>query len=292
MVGHPPKYAPFTFRSKIPPAEILFALPAHDKNGVAGVQWGRALATGTLRLPINSELQVNLRFDGLEHMDQLAILNNCRVACFSAADLDFEDRHIQYLQGFKNLRSLNLGDTLVTDKSLAQIGLLAKLGVLDLIKTNVTGSGFDSLTNLHQLYDFNIEGTNLKPGNIRKIKPLMANILFFNLTRTGLTKQDAAILPELKIVRVLNIATNKQIDNDCVKYLGQMKELKTLTIDDTSITDKSIPDLIKLPKLQQVIVRDKAFWTKKEHKRQYGHVEFVDVEKLSNAPVEVFTPLH
>src|SRR5208282_1865968 len=116
----------------------------------------------------------------------------------NASELDFEDRHINHLQGFKDLRSLNLADTLITDKSLPQIGLFPKLTNLTLTKTNITGSGFDSLKNLHHLKDLSIEGTSLKPGNIFKLKTLMPNLLVFSITRTSLSKEDTAILKDLK----------------------------------------------------------------------------------------------
>jgi hypothetical protein len=292
QVGHPPKYAIFTFPSDVAVAEILDAEAAPSHNGQAKLRWGRVLAQGRVRLPTNSELQINVRFDGLERLDQLKQLSFCKVGCFSASELDFEDRHIHYLQSFKDLRNIDLRDTLITDKSLAQIGLFPKLGILNLLKTNVTGIGFDSLKNLHNLFDLNIEGTSLKPGNIFKLRPLMPKLVGFSLARTSISKADAAILKDLKAVQMLTLSSNSHIDNDCVKYLSDLKELSVLNIDDTSITDKSIPLLIKLPKLREVKVRPKAFWKTKEHLNKYGKVDFIDIEHFSGAPADVFGPLH
>jgi hypothetical protein len=292
LVGNPPKYALFTFPSKVPVAEISFATTGPSRDGKPGVIWARVLAKGRVRLPTNSELHVNLRFDGLEHLDQLTQLYPCRVTFFCASQLDFEDRHMHYLEGFKDLRSLDLGDTLITDKALPQIGAFSKLTILTLRKTNVTGSGFDSLKNLHHLEDLTIEGTSLKPGNIFRLRPVLPGLLTFRLPRTNISKADTAVLKELKLVRLLTLGANKNINNDCVQYLSNLKDLRILDIDDTSITDKSIPMLIKLPSLREVKVRDALFWKTKEHRTTYGKVHFADITHFVDAPTDIFGPLH
>jgi hypothetical protein len=292
LIGNPTRYGVFTFPARAAVAEILYPMPAPPQNGKPAIRWGRVLAQGKVRLPTNSELQINLRFDGLEQLNQLGQLYPCRVGYFNASELDFGDSHIHHLQGFKDLRGLDLNDTLITDKSLPQIGLFPKLRALNLTKTNITGSGFDSLKNLHNMRDLTIEGTSLKPGNIFKLKSLMPNLINLSVTRTSLPKEDAAIFKDLKLVKILSMGSNSHIDNDCIKYLSDLKDLRLLSIDDTSITEKVIPMLIKLPSLEQVKVRDTAFWKSKKHLTKYGKVEFVDIERFSGAPAEVFEPLH
>ena len=291
-VGSPPKYAFFTFPPQAPVAKILYVTTTPGQIDEKKERWEPALAQGRIRLPINCEMKIDLSFASLEHMNVLEQLYPCRVVWFSAANLDFEDRHMQYARGFKDLRRLNLVDTLVTDKSLTQIGLFEKLSTLRLNATDVTGSGFGSLKNLHNLCDLNIEGIDLQPGTIARLKPLMANLQSFDVAKTGLTKKDAAILKELKVVHDLSISANRQMDNDCVNYLGHLKELKSLSIFDTSITDKSIPILIKMPQLRTVKVRDKEFWTSIKHQTKYGQVEFIDVSRSTTIQSDFFSPLH
>jgi hypothetical protein len=214
----------------------------------------------------------------------------CQVNSLSAANLDFEDKHMHYLEGFKELLSINLKDTLITDKSLPQIAMFSHLTSINLVKTNVTGTGFACLTNLHKVKVIALEGISLKAGTVGKLKPLLANLISFNIGRTGLTKEDAAILKELKAVRELRIDTNIRLDNECVNYLSHLTALQKLSIYDTSITDKCIPILVKLPNLHTVTVRDKDFWTSKTHKAKYGQVEFIDQERRSTMPADFFKP--
>jgi len=287
-VGHPPKYSMFTFLSQTPVANILYAVADPTPNDQTKVRWERVPAQGRTRLPLNSEMKIDLSFASLEHLNLLEQLYPCLVVYFSASHLDFEDKHMRCARGFKGLRMIDMKDTLITDKSLAQLGMFPELRILGLNRTDVTGTGFESLKNLHKVYDLGIEGINLKPGTIAKLKPLMAKLTSFDVSNTGLTKTDAAILNELKSLQMLSISGNRQIDDDCVKYLSQLNELKTLSMHDTSITEKSIPVLIKLPHLLRVIVREKKFWKSSKHQTKYGKVEFVDFARISNIPVDFF----
>ncbi len=273
-------------------AEILYARSLSTKDGKPAIKWGRVLAQGQVRLPTNSELQINLRFDGLEHLDQLAPLNACKVGCFSASELDFEDKHLQYLKGFKELRVLDLSDTLVTDKSLPQIEMFSKLTILNLLKANVTGSGFASLNSLHKLFDLSIEGTSLASGNFAKLVPILPQLVVLRLARTNFSKSDAPALQHLKKCRLLTLSSNGHLDDDCVKYLIGLDALSILDISDTAITEKSIPLLTKLKSLKDVRVRDKTFWQHSVHHSKYGQITFVDIANYSDAPTEVFRPLH
>jgi len=286
VIVQPPIYSSFTFPTQAPVAKIMFAIAAPGSTGKTMAKRERVLAQGRVRLPINSDLFVDLCFDSLAHLDSLKQLYPCRVSSLSAANLDFEDKDMHFLEGFKSLTGINMSDTLISDKSLAQIAMFPKLNVIRLSKTNVTGTGFDQLKRLHNLFDISLEGINLKPGTIGELKPLLPNLIGFNVTRTGLTKEDATVLKELKVVRELRLATNRQIDNQCVKYLSQLKELESLSIADTSITDKSIPMLIKIPKLKSVKVRDKDFWTSTKHQTKYGRLEFIDAERTSTIPAD------
>jgi Leucine-rich repeat (LRR) protein len=288
----PPKFADFNFATKAPVAEILYAVRQPPVDGKLAVKWGRVLAQGKVRLPTNCDLQINLRFDGLEQMAQLNQLSGCKVAGFVASDLDFEDRMVPYLKQFKTLRLIDLSDTLVTDECLPLLGSLPRLRTLNLVKTNVTGAGFSNLDRLHNLANLCIEGTSLQPGAIFKLKPILPDLLLLRLARTGLTKADARALQDLKKIELLTVSSNSKIDNDCVKYLGGLKRLKTLDISDTAISDKSIPELLKLPALRDVRVRGKSFWKTRVHKSSYGMVNFNDIADFSDAPSEVFMPLH
>jgi hypothetical protein len=290
--GQLPQYSTFNFPTKMPVAKIRYDLTTAGKNGQKMVQKALVLAQGRVNLPTNCDLSVDLCFDSLEHMELMAQLYPCRVAFFSASNLDFEDKHMRYLQGFKSLRCINLTSTLVSDTSLPQLALFPMLTTLRLDKSNITGTGFDSLNNIHNLSDISFEGISLKPGTIGKLKPLMPKLRGLGLGKTGLTKEDAAIFQELKAVRLLGIAGNRHIDNDCVKYLSHLKALVGLSIQDTSITDKSLPMLINLPNLRKVKVRDKDFWTSKKHQSKYGQVEFIDIESCGSMPAEFLAPMH
>lgn len=291
LIGHPVKYGVFEFPSPAV-AQLKCATGVRARDGKFGIRWDRVLAVGKVRLPTNSSMQITLKYDGLEKLQSLDCLKECRVNCFSAASLDFEDRHMQYLKNFKNLQILDFDDTLISDASLPFIGQQKNLVALRAIKTNITGAGFDNLLKLKNLTELKIAGTSLKPGNIQKLKPLMPQLRFLDLSATNLSKQDATIFKSLADIRLLNVSLNNKLDNDCLKYLLCAKKLTNLSIDDTAINDGCIPDLLKMPELQVVVVRAKTFWKTRNPRGRYNRITFLDHEQTSNAPAEVFTPLH
>ena len=69
-----------------------------------------------------------------------------------------------------------------------------------------------------------------------------------------------------------------------------MQKLGFLAINDTGITDKSVPLLAKLPCLTEVIVRGKEFWKTGKPRAQVGHVKFIDVASRNSAPTDIFEP--
>jgi len=285
------QYAVFNFPSPAV-AEILCAMPVKAKDGRLGVHWNRVMAQGPVRLPVNRSLSMNLRFDGLEKMAALDCLKQCQVRQFSAAALDFEDRHTAYIKVFKNLEVVDFNDTLITDASLPILASFPKMGALRLVKTNITGVGFDHLKDLKYLTELKLEGASIKPGMIFKLKSKMPQMINLNISRISITREDTAILKTLRDVKFLSLSTNTNINDETMKYLAGLDNLHTLTIDDTSVTEKSLPILLKLPGLRYVVVRDKTFWKSKNHKNKMGNVTFTDCQTTSNAPPDVFSPLH
>jgi len=285
------KFQSFVFPTRAPVAKISYSLEFFGRDGKKLLRKELVIAKGRVQLPVNVDLYIELSYDALENLQSLEQLYDCQVAKVSADYLDFGDNHMHYLTGFKSLRFLNLIDTDVTDRSLPLIAKLSKVQVLRLNKTNITGSGFDSLTKLPDLHDISLEGIDLKPGNIDKLRPIMPRLLAFNISRTNLSKKDAIILKDLKIIIDLAINGNKQLDNDCISYLSHLNTLDSLAVNDTAINDKCLPQLLKLPHLKIVKIRDQTFWTNPKHKTKYDGVSFVDIERLGSMPVEICAPL-
>ncbi|GEM_PF-970229 len=107
------------FPSRAAVAEILY-WPSATQT----VRRVRVMAQNTVRLPDNTDLEVHLTFDGQQQMQPIEQLGKLRVIAFSAAQLDVEDKQLTYIKSFKNLRSLDFDQTLISDKVLPAIATL------------------------------------------------------------------------------------------------------------------------------------------------------------------------
>jgi hypothetical protein len=249
-------------------------------------------ARGKVSLPKVCQIQINLSYDGLENIQSLDQVSPDQIVRFSAAKLDFDDSHMTHLKKFKNLITLNLDDTVITDKSLPTIGTFTKLLALRFNGTDITGSGFASIANLPQLMDLNCAGINLKPGALAALKPLGTHLSNLNVSRVGLTRAEMPAIADLKSLVNLRLDGNKALDNSCVKMLLPLKNLQLVDISDTAITDKCLGDLYKLPTLKIVMIRSHQFWTGGKPQKTRPGINFEDGETHTRIPLEMFTPLH
>jgi hypothetical protein len=252
----------------------------------------RVLASGKVKVPKNQPLEVILSTEALEHMDSIEQLAALPVTNFIAARLDFTDDHMRHLKNFKNLAHLNLDETLVTDKSLPLIATFRELLALRISVTDVTGTNFDALSKLPLLLHLNIHGTSLKPGCLTKLKGAFGHFIDLDLSATNLRREDAAALTSATELKSLDLSGNKGFDDSCIIYLAGMTHLKSLKISDTSVTEKSLAQLSKLPKLKSLIVRNRTFWRSGVPRETSGRLKVIDCSVKNNASLEVFEPLH
>jgi hypothetical protein len=276
------------------PNDIRVAdITVRDQGGQAGKSKDRRLiAHGTVAIPANCALNVELLYDGPTHMETIEQLDAHLITEFSAAKLEFDDRQFAHLKKFKNLATLDLNSTLVSDQSLPLIGSFPELWRLRLNNTDITGSGFDALRNLHKLSKLDIEGIGLKQGTIAKLKPLAASLTSIDFAKSGLTKVDMLAIGDLHNLTHLDVSGNKLVDDSCLKYLQPLHKLVVLNITDTAVTEKSLPDIDRLPSLKTVIIRNSQFWISGKPQKSKAGITFRDASTDTRVPIYMFGPLH
>ncbi len=282
----------YDFPTRSPIADLVCRVRFIDRDGKQKERRDHLLAKGAVHLPANSDVEVLLRFDALEAMQYLDQLSRAHVIVLQAASLDLEDSHLIHLKNYQSLHYLNLDTTLITDKSLPVIAGLKSIFDLRLSGTNIKGTGFDNLNRLPNLRMLNISSLTLDKGTLSKLKPLVSHLSDLTLARTELNKEELASLGPMPAIEHLDIAFNHKLDDSCASQLAHLTKLKQLAINDTGITDKSLPILVKLPNLTQVTVRGRDFWRTSLAKKEIGHIKFVDVAAKSSVPVDVWEPLH
>lgn len=290
----PPQKSADYYLVEFPPrGEIatITCYPGSSSTGTTGAEL-RLKARGLVRVPRAGTIKIELLYDGPENMSTLEQLDANQVLRFSAAKLEFEDKHLAHLKKFKNLIQLNLDTTVISDKSLPVIGSFLHLQSLRANGTDITGDGFGSLCNCHALHDLNFDGINFKPGSIAKLKCLAPSLADLKLSHLNLPPSDVQAIAALTAVHHLDLEGIKQFDNQCVKMLLPLKHLTVLNIADTAANYKCLPDLNKFPELKRVLVRNNTFWPGGKPGTVKSGLSIIDCSKGARVPLEMFSPLH
>ena len=163
---------------------------------------------------------------------------------------------------------------------------------MNIVATDITGSGFDSLAKLPSLTRIGMQGIKLKHGSLAKLKPIGDQLTGLNLSRTGMNNEDMAAIGDLHGLNNLDISNNNLLGDACSISFRSLTGLKVLDISDTGITEKSLPDLCTLPKLNKLTVRGSRFWTSGKPEKQRGNMKIRDTFIDGKVPLEMFSPLH
>ncbi len=214
------------------------------------------------------------------------------VTQFSAGKLELDDVQLAHIKKFKNLTVINLAESSVSEKSLPLLGSLDNLQRLTINTTDITGSGFGALANLHKLSRLSMEGIKLEHGSLAKLRPLADTLVSLNVSRTGLTNADVKDIGDLDALTHLDLSGNNLVGDLSIKYLHSLTKLKVLDVTDTGVTEKSISQIGALPNLERLIIRGQRFWNSPKDVTRIGKVKIKDSSTNSRVPLEVFSPLH
>jgi hypothetical protein len=286
-----PQYQTLTFPDTAPVARFDLNVPTVDAKGAPAVVRRKITARGKIQLPIDCNVTILLLYDGVEHLQTLSQLNPAQVIQINAASLDLDDAQFAFFKRFPAIVRINLDSTMVTDKSMPVIGTFKSLSDLRLSKIDVTGSGFDALNGLG-LKILELNGSNLKEGNLQKIKSLPGTLYSLNCSRTHIGNADMAFIGKCQKLTSLNLDGDKKITDACIEDIAKLKLLDYLNIADTGMTEKSLPILAKMPNLKHLVVRNSTFWKEGSGKSPLSTLKISDSVAVSRTPVDVFTPLH
>jgi hypothetical protein len=285
------EYQSMTFPERLTVAKLDLNVPCLDAKGNPTTRPERVTARGKIKIPTTATINIVLAYDGLEQLPTLAQLNPAQVIQFNAASLDLDDGQFALIKRFTSIFRINLDSTMVTDKSLATLGCFKSLSDLRISKVDIAGDGFEALNGL-PLHTLNLAGSNLKEGNLQKIKTLPQFLVSLNCSNTKVGDSDMPFIAKCQKLTGLDLSGDKKLTDACVKDITKLKLLDTLHILDTSITEKSLPALANMPHLTKLVVRSSTFWKTGSGKSPRDSLKIVDAVTASRTPVDVFYPLH
>ncbi|MEZ6142029.1 MAG: protein kinase [Zavarzinella sp.] len=162
------------------------------------------------------------------------------------------DGIIQNLLQLKDLETLDLAGTKVTDTGVNQLKQLVNLTSLNLLKTLVSDAGSKDFKDLKRLTHLDLSDTLVSDAGVKELKSL-TNLNYLNLAFTGVGDAGMQELKNLKNLKALTL--EKTLVSDLgLKELKELKNLNYLSLGQTEVSDTGLKDIGLLKNLTQLHV--------------------------------------
>lgn len=156
------------------------------------------------------------------------------------------------LPHLRQLRSLLLPKTSVTDVTLSRLTQLTDLETLMLLETNISDAGLESLAGLHNLKTLYLLRTQVGDAGMESLAGLRSlEVLYLNGTQVS----DAGLAPLTRLPNLTYLdlgGTN--ITNAGLPTMGRMTQLENLDLLPNAITDDGLPHLATLKNLRHLTI--------------------------------------
>ena len=181
---------------------------------------------------------------------------------------------IKTLSKFRNLESLSLWGTTVTNDDIRQLAGLSNLRMIDLAFTDVTGESLRTLSSLKKLVSVRLEGCDVKDEHLVPLAEMpqlamlylgrtkvtdaglkhlrgLRNLNLLQLSDCAITDAGLASLGDLPVIQHLWLSRTIRYGDDdrsdltdnCVDYLTSLDTLIDLRIADSRLTDRGLKRL-------------------------------------------------
>jgi internalin A len=169
------------------------------------------------------------------------------------------DGALAAMKGWKQLRSLNLRGTKVTDAGLVHLAGLP-IETLDVGYSFFTDNGFDALVNLPKLKHLAVGGNKITDTGLNAVRLLTT---LTELDLSGAQRTDSGIwaatitdrsietVDSLQSIQLLNLKGAKFTDTGFAK-LTRLKQLKRIDLGETNLSAIGLASLNNSPLLEQV----------------------------------------
>ncbi len=169
------------------------------------------------------------------------------------------DGALAAMKGWKQLRSLNLRGTKVTDAGLVQLAGLP-IETIDVGYSLFTDNGFDALVNLQQLKRLAVGGNKITDTGLNSVR-LLPNLIELDMsgsqrTDSGMwaatiTDRSIETIDSLQTIEILNLRGAKFTDPGFAK-LSRLKSLKRIDLGETTLSEFGLAPLAKFPLLEHI----------------------------------------
>lgn len=165
----------------------------------------------------------------------------------------FNPLAMQFLAGFKDLKSLRLGDSSIGDEGLAHLQGLTKLEHLAVSNSKITNAGLAHLAGMKQLSSLNIGGNDITDAGAATLAGFL-KLENLDLTHTSVADPGLERLLMLPALTQLSIGRTR-VTEAGVKTLGARPQLVGLSLQDLPVEDSTLTSFETLTKLSHLDLR-------------------------------------
>jgi hypothetical protein len=222
--------------------------PDWHKRGAASPE--RILpARGKIVVPINQFVTFQPNSEFLKNPKLISQLPANAIDCFELKLISMEesedalcDKALGGIGHLKGLTVLLLDRSEVSDTGIRQIAGLTNLVYLSAFLTPLRGTFLKDLRSLKKLQALALPSIGLQEEELKYLPeyPALEHLL---LSRTNLTAKGLKYIARCAKLRRLDLSKNPGVGDDCIPYIRQMKALRNLAVDDTSITFQGLLQL-------------------------------------------------
>jgi len=232
-------------------------------------------AVGNVEIPVDTFFVFK---PSAKYLDSTRLLKRFRVDELRGLELNDEARStVEVFEILPSLRSLEYLKIAmdVDDAAIKYIAQLPKLNVLQVSNTQITGKAIASLQRLTKL-------TKLGCSGLEDLSPLIirlpeTKLLELDIESSHLTPFDMQKICQVKTLQNLGIGGNTAIDDEAIKAVQQLKNLKELYVSGCNLSNKSLTTLASLKSLKYLQVSEGMF----------SAAEIRDLKKVSKISIEV-----
>ena len=181
----------------------------------------------------------SLSFDGCkleaDCADRISAMKELKSLSLNSTGIT--DAGLRKIASLPALESLSMTTSVVTDKGMAHLGLHSKLRSLNLNARHMTDAWLDHVGSMTALASLSVSGEHISDVGVAHLKTLPA-LTFLQLDVSGLTDASLEHIAQLKSLNGLSLQNNRQstlrITTNGLKQLNSLADLRSLSIDNFS----------------------------------------------------------
>lgn len=204
-----------------------------------------AAAAGTVKLKLYSNecVLLELNPETLQHPERLKEVDPRHIERLKASYLNMDDtprfsvmdRVMKFVPCLKELYSVDLSGSDLTDVGFKELRLLPKLKSINCTNTALEGTTFGALAPLSFFQILNLTNVVCKPHSLEALASCKT-LVSLHLRGCNLTNNDLIFLPALQKLLSLDIGKNPKINDSVLPVVCKLQNLRFLFVNGTKIS--------------------------------------------------------